>query len=106
MSFILSNVFPLLTDSRFAKTEATNCMSSVADGLNKRQARHPDLESPLDVWIRIAKQASWQNLADIRRTLSSADQVEKHTVFNIKANKYRLVTEISYRFQRVYIRHV
>jgi mRNA interferase HigB len=27
-------------------------------------------------------------------------------VFNIKGNKYRLITEISYRFRRIYIRHV
>jgi mRNA interferase HigB len=27
-------------------------------------------------------------------------------VFNVKGNRYRLVAEINYRFQRVYIRHV
>ena len=26
-------------------------------------------------------------------------------MFNIKGNKYRLITEINYRFRRVYIRH-
>jgi mRNA interferase HigB len=67
---------------------------------------HSDLEAPLDVWFRIAKRASWQNLTDVRKTFASADSVNRWTVFNIKGNRYRLITEINYRFQRVYIRHV
>jgi mRNA interferase HigB len=74
--------------------------------LKEAAARHPELESPLDLWFRIAKRASWQTLADVRKTFSRADGVEKWTVFNIKGNKFRLITELNYRFQRVYIRHV
>lgn len=74
--------------------------------LKEAASQHGDLEAPLDVWFRITKRASWQTLADVRKTFSSADLVEKRTVFNIKGNKYRLITEINYRFQRVYIRHV
>ena len=69
--------------------------------------RHRDLEAPLDVWFRIAKKASWQNLADVRKTFASADLVNRWTVFNLKGNRYRrLITEINYRSQRVYVRHV
>jgi mRNA interferase HigB len=75
-------------------------------GLKEAAARHRDLEAPLDVWFRIAKKASWHNLADVRQTFASADAVGKWTVFNIKGNKYRLVVEINYRYQRLYIRHV
>jgi len=74
--------------------------------LKETATRHGDLEAPLDVWFRIAKKASWQSLTEVRRTFSSADLVERWTVFNIKGNRYRLITEINYRFQRVYIRHV
>jgi len=74
--------------------------------LKEAAGRQSELEGPLDVWFRIAKRASWQTLADVRRTFSSADSVDKWTVFNIKGNKYRLITEINYRFQRVFIRHV
>ena len=69
-------------------------------------ARPSDLEAPLDAWFRIAKRASWQTLTDVRQTFASADSVERFTVFTIKGNKYRLITEINYRGQRVYIRHV
>jgi mRNA interferase HigB len=74
--------------------------------LKEAAARYSDLEAPLDVWFRIAKRASWQNLSDVRKTFSSADLVEIWTVFNIKGNNYRLITEINYKFQRIYIRHV
>jgi mRNA interferase HigB len=74
--------------------------------LKEAAVRHADLEEPLDVWFRIAKKATWKNLADVRKTLSSADAVVKWTVFNIKGNRYRLVAEINYLFGRVYIRHV
>ena len=74
--------------------------------LKEAATRHSDLEGPLDAWFRIAKKAQWRNLAEVRKTFSSADAVAKWTVFNIKGNQYRLITEINYVFGRVYIRHV
>ena len=74
--------------------------------LKEAASRHPDLESALDAWFRIAKQALWQDLTELRKTFATADAVEKWTVFNIKGNKYRLITQINYRFHRIYIRHV
>jgi mRNA interferase HigB len=74
--------------------------------LKEAAGKHEDLTGPLDAWFRIAKKASWTRLADVRRTLSSTDAVGKWTVFNIKGNQYRLITEINYVFGRIYIRHV
>jgi len=74
--------------------------------LKEAAARHADLEGPLEAWFRIAKKAEWKNLTDVRKTFSSADGVGKRTVFNIKGNQYRLITEINYIFMRIYIRHV
>ncbi|PYV78765.1 MAG: type II toxin-antitoxin system HigB family toxin [Acidobacteria bacterium] len=74
--------------------------------LKEAAARHPGLETALDAWFRIAKKAAWQNLMDVRRTFANADAVDKCTVFNIKGNKHRLITEINYRYQRLSIRHV
>jgi mRNA interferase HigB len=74
--------------------------------LKEAALRHPELEPALDAWFRIARRALWQNLADVRKTFANADSVEKWTVFNIKGNKYRLITEINYRFRRIYIRNV
>jgi mRNA interferase HigB len=74
--------------------------------LKEAVVRHHDLAVPLDAWFRIAKKAEWKNLADVRKTFSSADAVGKWTVFNVKGNRYRLITEINYAFGRIYIRHV
>jgi len=74
--------------------------------LKEAALRHADLEGPLDAWFRIAKRATWKNLADVRRTFSTADVVGRWTVFNIKGNQYRMIAEINYGGGRIYIRHV
>ncbi len=61
---------------------------------------------PSIVWFRIAKKARWQSLDEVRLSLPSADGVEKYTVFNIKGNRYRLITEINYRTGRIFVREV
>ncbi len=68
--------------------------------------RHGDLGEPLDVWYRVAKKAEWKNLMDVRRVFPTAEAVEKFTVFNIKGNAYRLITEINYQTGRIFLRHV
>jgi mRNA interferase HigB len=54
-----------------------------------------DIGIPLDVWYRIARKAEWKSLIEVRRLLPTADAVGKFTVFNIKGNAYRLITEIN-----------
>jgi mRNA interferase HigB len=68
--------------------------------------RHSGLGEPLDVWYRIAKKAEWENIVEVRRQFPSADAVGKFTIFNIKGNAYRLITEINYRTKRIFLRHV
>jgi mRNA interferase HigB len=68
--------------------------------------RHAELGAPLDIWYRIAKKADWKNLMEVRRELPTADAVGEFTVFNVKGNAYRLITEINYRTGRVFLRHV
>jgi mRNA interferase HigB len=68
--------------------------------------RHARLSAPLDAWYRIVKRAQWRSLMDVRREFPSADAVWKFTIFNIKGNDYRLITEINYRTGRIFLRHV
>jgi mRNA interferase HigB len=69
-------------------------------------AVHADLSAPLDAWYRIAKKAAWKSLQDVRKTFPSADAVGIFTVFNMKGNAFRLITEINYATGRLYIRRV
>lgn len=68
--------------------------------------KHADLSEPLDAWYRVARRAVWTSLIDVRRTFPTADAVGCCTVFNIKGNTYRLVTEINYHSARIFLRHV
>jgi mRNA interferase HigB len=64
----------------------------------------------LDSWYRAAKSAKWQNLDEIRQTYAHADGVpvgdKVYTVFNVKGNSFRLITEIFYEGQTILVRHV
>jgi len=69
---------------------------------------HPDAAEPLEKWYRSARQAKWQSLQEARRVFPHADAVtvasgKTATVFNIRGNKYRLITAIHYNRQRVYV---
>jgi len=68
--------------------------------------KHRDLGAPLDVWYRLTKKAEWKSLVEVRGVFPSADIVGEFTVFNIKGNAYRLITEINYRTGRVFLRRV
>jgi mRNA interferase HigB len=67
--------------------------------------RH-DSETPLKAWHAIARTASWKHFADVKMHFASASAVGDRVVFNIGGNKYRLVVQINYDFQIIYVRFV
>jgi mRNA interferase HigB len=67
---------------------------------------HPELAGPLDAWYRIARKARWSSLMDVRQVFPSADAVGIFTVFNVKGNAFRLITEINNHIGKVFLRHV
>ena len=69
-------------------------------------AEHADAYAPLLNWYTIARHANWTNLADVRRDFGHADVVGRRTVFNIKGNRYRLITRVNYETQRVFILYI
>jgi mRNA interferase HigB len=64
---------------------------------------HADSKDALAVWIRVATSAIWTSIADLRKTYPHADFVKPYTVFNIKGNRYRLVTLVDYKQSIIYI---
>jgi mRNA interferase HigB len=68
--------------------------------------KHTQSETPLDSWYRVAKQAQWGNLAEVKETYPSADLVGEYIVFNIKGNDYRLIVGINFSNQTIYIKHI
>jgi mRNA interferase HigB len=67
---------------------------------------HPDSESSLTAWYKIAKKARWRSLAEVKQVYPHADLVGNYTIFNIRGNKYRLVATINYQYQQILIRTI
>ena len=70
---------------------------------------HPDAEEPLRRWgRRVAKEATWKNLEDVKAMFSRAEAVRLKdgrnvTIFNVGGNKYRIITAIHYNRRKIYI---
>jgi mRNA interferase HigB len=70
-------------------------------------AAFPDAAESLAAWLKNANEARWRNLAEVRRVYPHADLVTVGSqrtvvVFNIRGNRYRLVTAIHYNRQIIY----
>lgn len=69
--------------------------------------RFPDAEQHLKAWVDEVKQAAWNQPSDIKAKYRSASILKnRHVVFNIKGNDYRLIVSVAYRFEAVYIKFV
>lgn len=92
----------------------TICYNTVVNVIAPRRIRefwleHDQAEAPLRVWLRMMQKASYRNLNDVRADFPTADLAvteagNRVTIFNIGGNDFRLVTFISYKAQRVYLR--
>ena len=64
--------------------------------LNRAAERYPDATREIAAWHKIVKAARWRNFAEVRHVFKDADAVEEYVIFNIRRNRYRLVTIIHY----------
>lgn len=55
-------------------------------------------------WFIVARRAKWEKLSDIRVQYPSADQVGKAVIFNIRHNRYRLITYAVFPKQKLYVK--
>lgn len=66
-----------------------------------------DSEIPLRAWYHDAKTAEWGSPNELKEQFTNASIIgEGRVVFNIKGNKYRLVTAIDYEFRIIFIRFI
>lgn len=69
--------------------------------------KFPDARESLKAWLRNARGATWGSIADVRENYPHADSVEVQSgkivvVFNVRGNRYRLITAIHYNRQVIY----
>lgn len=69
--------------------------------------QHPDAEDALTAWFKEAEHAHWRSPNDIKARYRSADFLAgNRVVFNIKGGRYRLIVQVHYNTQIVFIRFV
>lgn len=82
--------------------------------LAEAEVRYPDAAREIRAWYRIAIEARWRNFPEVRQVFKDADNVDGYVIFNIRQNRYRLVTMIHYSREKegrttqghIYIRSV
>jgi len=68
--------------------------------LSEAAARYPDAAKEIGAWHEIAKAMRWTSFADVRKMFRDADSVDGYVIFNIRRNRYRLITVIHYARER------
>ncbi|REG79489.1 type II toxin-antitoxin system HigB family toxin [Algoriphagus antarcticus] len=67
----------------------------------------PNSKSSLETWMSITKHANWLKPSDVVEDFPDADPVKNsRVVFNIARNKYRLIVQISFPRQWVFIKFI
>ena len=69
--------------------------------------KHSDCEQQLKAWYQEAGKGTWKNMNELKSEYSSLSVLEDNRVcFNIKGNKYRLITKINFPYQMMWIRFI
>ncbi len=64
--------------------------------LSQASEDYPDAANEIRAWAAIVKAVRWHNFQEVRSTLKDADSVRGYVIFNIRQNRYRLITVIHY----------
>jgi len=69
--------------------------------------KRSDAEHPLKTWYKEASKANWTSPADIKSGYTKASILKSgRVVFNICGNRYRLIVDINYARQWIFIRFI
>lgn len=69
--------------------------------------KHTDSEEQLKTWYKEVSKTSWLNPSDIKKDYARASILKGgRVVFDICGNKYRLVVDVNYPRQWVFIRFI
>ena len=62
--------------------------------LSEASAQYPDAAKEIQAWTAIVEAVRWHSFEEARQMFKDADSVEGYVIFNIRGNRYRLVTVI------------
>jgi mRNA interferase HigB len=64
--------------------------------LSEAIQNNPDAATEIGAWVGIVEAVRWHSFEEVRSTFKDADNVDGYVIFNIRHNRYRLVTVIHY----------
>ena len=64
--------------------------------LAEAATRFKEAAKELGTWEAVVLSARWRNFVEVRQIFQDADAVDGYVIFNIRQNRYRLVTVIHY----------
>lgn len=64
--------------------------------LSQASDDYPDAANEIQAWAAIVKSVRWRNFPEVRATFKDADNVRGYIIFNIRQNRFRLITVIHY----------
>jgi len=76
--------------------------------VRESRTAYPDADLALAAWLKVARNAQWSSIRDVRSAYPHADAVSVRsgrtvTVFNVSGNKYRLILAIHYKWSMIYV---
>ena len=73
--------------------------------LSQASEDYPDAANEIKTWAAIVKAVRWRNFPEVQGTFKDADNVQGYVIFNIRQNRYRLITVIHYAKTTAQKRH-
>lgn len=70
------------------------------------QFLYPTSSSALDHWYRVISKNTFSNFAELKASFKSVDRVGEWYIFNIGGNKLRLIANIHFNRQKIYIQRI
>ncbi len=67
---------------------------------------HPDADEPLQTWRKLVEGTAFQGFNDLKNIFGGVDICGNKYVFDIRGNRYRIITGISFTTQVCYTKHV
>ncbi|AFZ67768.1 type II toxin-antitoxin system HigB family toxin [Deinococcus peraridilitoris] len=69
--------------------------------------KHADAREPLEAWYKTIRSRDLVSFEDLRTTFPYVDHVgPDYLIFNIKGNRYRLITRVKYVAKTLWIKDV
>ncbi len=75
--------------------------------LEKFSEKHADIKSRLQTWVNEVSESDWSKPDDILKEYNHTSFLSgNRVIFNIKGNKYRLLTKVNYKNKIVLVKEI